>query len=283
MRILFLFSLVVLALSASRITSADELGSAATRAALCQADIEGAYEGSVGDLVAHFNLFCLGGSQPVLAMTLYDHVEHSIPNVYVNFPNSDIGNNSILFANFAIGNADRPAGSSKSTIAYIKLNLAKFKQNQFFGTYINGTMDSFSKVQAVRTHRFPRLVASLKETLAVDSLQGSYLISYKDWQQTYLIFDVLADTPVIGIVARNQGFNLHFTVGPSWSPSGVFESMTCEGNGGEPDDHKLDSIRGRFLDENHIEFYLISSDVGAQGPMLATRDPRRVPAALGSR
>jgi hypothetical protein len=249
----------------------------AARVALCQKDIEGTYQGFIGDLAAQFNLICLSGSQPILGIALYDKTDLKTPDVFINMTNFELENSIVVFANFALANSDRSTGSSKSTVAYIKLNLNKLLQHSLEGTYLNGTMDTFSPVKASRIQKFPKLSSALKEPLDEDSLQGSYLISSKDPNKTYLVFDILADTPVIGVISRNSSTDLHFTVGPTWTADGVFESVTAEGNGGEPDDRKMNYIRGRFLDQNHIEFYLISSHQGLQGPLEAAKDLQRFP------
>jgi hypothetical protein len=190
---------------------------------------------------------------------------------FFNLNNTAIDGDDLILSNFQVTSGERSSGSSKSTNSYTKLNLKSLSAGKLRGIFISGNMDAFATVAADKIQSYPVLTTVAQKKIDSHALTGAYLTNYTNWKNTILIFDVILGTPVISLVSRDEDVHFHFTDGPAMSSDGLFESMTAEGNGGESDDRKLDYIRGRFVDEKHIQFYFVTPDTGLEGPFEAVR------------
>jgi hypothetical protein len=104
------------------------------------------------------------------------------------------------------------------------------------------------------------------------AVTGVYTVAESRLGPARLIMDVLGGVPVIYFrPEKGGGLPLHLLDGPAWDGTGVFYSVTPEGNAGEPDDQKLYHIRGTVVSAREIEFYLVSPAYGMEGPLTALR------------
>lgn len=243
---------------------------------LCNHDVEGTYLGTVGSDKVRINLICL--MEGDLSATVCPEVDNKGDfgtDMVTNLGWADVENGRLVISNFALDNAARPGGSSKSIVSYLELDLPSiYAANQLKGVYMSGSMDQFQPVNAKRIQTFPKIAAVAKAALDQYAVAGVFRTDIPgDPKGTNMIFNNLAGTPVISIVDVGYRFVTHYTEGPLWDGSGVFSSATSEGNGGEPDDHKLSYVRGAFSDLDHVQFYIINPVIGLQGPYHGTRIP----------
>ncbi len=243
---------------------------------LCQHDIEGTYLGTLGGIKLRVNLICLTDDN--LSATVCPAIDNAGTfgiDTVTNLGWAAVEGGKLIIANFALDNASRPSGSSKSIVSYLEISLsALYSGRQLKGAYMTGGMTEFQSVDAKRIKRFPKIIPIAKARLDADTVGGVFRTDVPgDNEGTNLVFNNLLGTPVVSIVGVSTRLVIHFSEGPLWDTSGVFSSATAEGNGGEPDDKKLNSIRGRFSDADHVEFYLINSVLGLRGPYHGTRIP----------
>jgi hypothetical protein len=182
-----------------------------------------------------------------------------------------IDGDQLILSNFMTGNEDRHSGSSKSMVVYIKVDIASLRGGRLHGIYMGGNLPDFKPLDASRVQAFPQVVGLPKPLFAKGAVAGSFNVPTSSWGPSTLVFDIVADTPVAYFRPKDTGQSFHFTDGPKWDGTGAFSTVTAEGNGGEPDDKKLFYLRGRFIDERQIEFYMVSPAKGIEGPLRATR------------
>jgi hypothetical protein len=247
---------------------------------ICDPQLEGMYDGTLGTFPVRVNIFCVDSEH--IAATVCTSV---LPDgkftidMATSLSNFVVHKGELILANFLLGNKDRRSGSSKSIVSYMHIDLAALSEGKLTGKYLSSAMTDFFPLNGMKVNSFPHLEKAVSLPLDGDSVIGTYRTDMPAelGKPTNVIFDVLDGTPVISLVRTGVGTTNHFTDGPPWDETGVFSSSTAEGNGGEPDDKKMFSIRGHFLDETHLEFYLITPMDGLKGPFKAYRLDSKVP------
>jgi len=263
---IFLTLLIVVMLSVAALAS--------TSAQLCSQDIEGTYGGTLDGFEVRVNLFCVDKEHieatvcPVVAANGVPSIDSS-----TNLNTATIDGDQVILSNFLVGNADRPSGSSKTSLSYAVLDLSSLLNGKVRGRYMTTFSPRFMTLNATRIQKLPQVFSVTKAPLKASTVWGAYsIVGNQRWQGEVVDFDILAGTPIITVTNRLHRIGFHLTVGPVWDESGVISLASPEGNGGEPDDKKLFYIRGHFLDEKHLEFYLLSPANGVEGPLLAIRN-----------
>jgi hypothetical protein len=240
----------------------------------CTSEVEGTYQGRLNEDDVRVNLFCVDENR--LAATVCPSLGkdrgYDIAAV-TNLSNAKFDGDNLVLASFGLENSDRRAGSSKSLISYFRVDLAEFRKGHLTGIYMTGNMSAFQRLDAHKTGSFPQLTSALKEPLPAKAIIGVFKTDMpEDIKAVNLVFDILLGTPVVSLAGTYSHIVNHFTDGPLWDENtGLISIMTAEGNGGEPDDKKLYYMRGRALDANRIEYYVISPVKGLRGPFHAER------------
>lgn len=246
--------------------------------------VEGVYHAYSGERVASpsktllnkaekydVNIVCLEKDRPVanvyLELKLRDlfllDTSYGLTNAYIQ-------DDQILFSDFGLDREGRKSGSAKSLNVYLKLSLSDLKNGILNGRLMGINFDKIKQLHGQRDDFLP-VLKGVGEKFDAQTLTGTYKTSAPFWGNAELVFDVLLGTPVIFYVFEETKSPWRFIDGAEWDESGVFSLGVPQGNGGEPDDKKFVYIRGRFLNQRELEYYLVSPALGLQGPMRAVR------------
>ena len=233
--------------------------------------VEGTYQGKIGGTDVRLNLICVEQKRLIASIAVESKSASSYFDSVINLKNSEIDDDQLILSNFLIDHNERRSGSSKSIAAYIKVNLIALKEGRLSGKYMSGNLPEMQNLEALKVQSYSSFVRGNKIHLTKKAVVGTYVVHNFSQGPANLTFDVLDGTPVVYLFIKRAGVSLHLTDGPMWSEDGLFSLVTPLGNGGEPDTKRMFYIRGRFLDEKHIEFYFISPLEGFEGPFTAKR------------
>jgi hypothetical protein len=237
----------------------------------CKLDVEGTYSGKLGKLNGRINVICVDGDR-VVASVYPDFGVKGIETLesVANLTRLYLDGPEMIFADFDADGPDRRGGSSKSLNFYLRIDAAQLLAEHITGTYMGGNMAAEQDVDMKRIQTYPKLTATPRVSLMRDAVAGSFA-THSSYGDSTLIFDILAGTPIVYLRDSMTGTSWRFTDGAAWDGTGTFSLSVPQGNGGEPDDRKLFYVRGRFLNDKTIEFYLVSPARGLDGPLLAKK------------
>jgi hypothetical protein len=237
---------------------------------LCQSEAEGSYFQTLPDHTSvRINLFCIDEARIMASISGVFNVE-GVPRTFdwAYLSNSASDGPDLILSNFQTGDAERHGGSSKSTVSYLRVNADDLVAGKANGFYTGRMMDHFLSIHASKIQSYPRLLGVGSQNFSKEAVRGVFQVSDGKLAKAKIVFDVLANTPVVTLTYSDMTF--HFTDGAKWDGSGAFSVATPEGNGGEADDHVLNYIRGHFIDANTIEFIQVNS-LGLYGQFKAIR------------
>jgi hypothetical protein len=124
----------------------------------CSAGAEGTYVGKIGSVESRINVFCL--DQERLMASLDQHLEEPeeprFVDSTVNFNYANVDGDQLIFSNFQIANQDRRLGSSKSKMAYLRLDRAALQSGRISGKYMCCNLPEMRPVLATRVQTYPR-------------------------------------------------------------------------------------------------------------------------------
>ena len=233
---------------------------------LCNAGIEGTFEGAIEKVPTSFNIICIDDSRMAMGIN-YGPTGEGSPLTLINSLLD--GDGTIVFSLSPLDQADRRAATSGSPESYVRIDIKALKKGILNGVFLGGNSVRPQNLAAHKKIVLPSL-SSLK-SIGVDpkSVRGTYSFSLSNKLKLSFWFDMVGGVPVVTIFDGNKG--LHLIDGPRWDGKSGFAVTDAFGDYMPVSRDNLIQMRGYVSKLGELEIYYVDPINGVQGPLRAVR------------
>jgi hypothetical protein len=248
---------------------------------------EGAYKQSLGDGESYAFLICTSASSMVAV------VRNKNAYFELTMAHTAINGDDLYFVTFDPSEDGARGALGNSPDPRLKLSISAIRQGLMLGEYRSMILRKPVMVSASRAVSFPNLIAQANPAFDYRTIRGRFVIDHIEQLKkvqavapAYVAIESIGprlrvnlnDSGTIQYSLYN-GISVKDAYNVVYASSGVDDSL----GGKTPFVH----VRGKLVDENHLELFFFQSQYGMTGPISAHRDTDplvvQVPSTLPSR